>query len=272
MTHFVRMPLPLSDYNSLTLLPTNNLPNYSTPPPTQPSYRDYTVIEDVMACTNDVPPAAYQAPQGTPTYGGGYNSNGIFPATHQALCPSQAQQAYTNLIHYQASTSPQTSATLQSTQYYTPQATPGVTPGAYPRAVQPFAAQVAAYNYSHPQYATIVPSAPPFLGAVPDMKNALRLDNTVPLREGYAATAVAGDGSSIDSCVDCLNHVNSCKLCKKMTQSKLCALGAEGSGKGKYIAVIVVLILVIFGMIGWMMYKRKKQGVSIIPERMTQLF
>jgi hypothetical protein len=52
------------------------------------------MIDDVFACQTALPPGT----QGDYLMGG-YNSNGMFPAYHQAVCPPPAQQGFMNLAY-----------------------------------------------------------------------------------------------------------------------------------------------------------------------------
>ncbi len=194
------MPVPLSEMGSLTLIgPTvyqdSGYDRYSSAPPVQPSYKDYTLIEDVLSCQTALPPGTGEftsMPQ--------YNSNGIFPSYHQAVCPPPAQQALNNFIARPKK--------LPRNQMLVPQQLLNQ---------QSYQDVVNQYNAANPQFDTTF-QYPPFAGSVPNMKNARRSDQTIPMAEGFAMPAKK------DTCTECLRHVESCNFCAKISraeQSKL---------------------------------------------------
>ena len=137
------MPVPLSEMGSLSMMsPQNiqNIPRFSNlPPPSQNTYQNFTLIEDVLAM-----PA--------------YNSNYTIPA----------------FPHYTIASPPR--PPLQGVPSNIYLSTP------HP----PVQTIVNDYNQQHPltshrtQY-------PPFAGAVPYLENAPKMDETVPMREGFSS-------------------------------------------------------------------------------------
>lgn len=189
----------LSDYGN---------PRFANPPAVQPSYQNYTMIEDVLACQTALPPNT-QMDQSMPPY----NSNSLFPSYHQAVCPSATQQAFLNMAR-----------TAPTPNMYIP---PQYQTGSFHQAVS-------SYNAAHPQYDTTF-TYPPFAGSVPFMKHARASDQTIPLREGFANTN--DKPVQTPTCIECAKHVNECNLCKKLTSCT--------DTRNKYITVIVLLIILI---------------------------
>lgn len=211
------MPVPLSEMGSLTIIePTvydEGLGRYQNAPPVQPSYKDYTLIEDVMTCQTALPPGTADftsMPQ--------YNSNGLFPAYHQAVCPPPAQQALNNFV-----SNPKK---LPRNQMLVPQQLMNQ---------QNYQQLVNQYNAANPQFDTTF-QYPPFAGAVPNMKNARRSDQSIPMPEGFALPT-----KDEDKCVECLKHVDKCNFCSKVNKAE--------SSKLKWIICIllgVIALLLIF--------------------------
>lgn len=227
------MPELLSEMNNMSMISphimNDGLPRYSNPPQVQPSYQNWTMIDDVFSCQTALPPGS----QSNYLMQGTYNSNGIIPAYHQAVCPSSAEQAMWNL-----------SLRTPSNNLYVP--------NEY-QTGQSFASNVAGFNAAHPQYIQAVQN-PPFAGGKPLMKDAKALDESTPLREGFH---FANEEAS-RSCLECLRHTDGCKLCQKMTQQSTT----------KYWVVIAILILIIIGLLGYIWWSKRKT-VSVKPSLFT---
>ena len=228
------MPELLSEMNNMSMISphimNDGLPRYSNPPQVQPSYQNWTMIDDVLNCQTALPPGT----QNNYLMQGTYNSNGIIPAYHQAVCPSAAEQAMMNLAYR-----------TPSNNLYVP--------NEY-QTGQSFASQVANFNAMHPQYIHAYQN-PPFAGGKPLMKDAKALDESTPLREGFHFSQ--GEEAS-RSCLECLRHTDSCKLCQKMTQKS----------STKYWVVIVILILIIIGLVGYILWT-KRRNISAKPSLFT---
>ena len=212
-------------------------PRFSNPPPFQPSYQNYTMIEDVMSCQTALP-------YGTDisTSMPAYNSNGIIPAYHQAVCPSSAQQGFTNLLQH-----PPTPNMYIPQQYQT-----GVN----------FQQTVNQWNAANPQYQSTF-YYPPFAGSVPEMKNARASDRTIPMMEGFAlpdTTTNTNTNNTSDTakCVECTKHIESCNLCQKINRCQ--------GVRHKYLTIIIVLIIIIVLMACFIIMNRNK--APIIPKLM----
>ena len=219
------MPATLSEMNHLTIISPSNVldgnPRFSNPPPVQQSYQNWTPIEDVMSCQTALPQGTYDGTYMLP----GYNSNGVIPAYHQAVCPSNAQQASMNIQNdAMYSSLPQ--------NIYTSQYQPNYVPAAGP--YQSFQSTSDLYNAYHPQYQTNY-VYPPFAGAVPGLKNAAKTDSSIAI-EGYAPPA----GTSAQ-CLECVKHVGECNLCNKLTQCS----------NTKFWVVIVILVIIILILLGY---------------------
>lgn len=220
------MPVPLSEMGNLSIFNPQQsewgVPRYSNPGPVQQSYQNWTMIEDVMSCQTALPPGTqgnYMMPQ--------YNSNNIIPAYQQAVCPSQAQQAYMNLANQPIP--PQGNMFIPQQMY---------------QGGQSFGQVVNQYNaYAQPQYQTTLYS-PPFAGSVPALMNAKAQDvSIVGAREGYAPPAQ-------DTCIECLKHVNDCGLCQKI----------NNCNTGKYWTIIIILIAIIIMLVMYIFSNKNSAG------------
>lgn len=212
------MPVPLSEMGSLTLIePTTydgGLGRYQNAPPVQPSYKDYTLIEDVLSCQTVLPPGT-----GDYTSLPEYNSNGIFPSYHQAVCPPAAQQALNNFVAQPKK--------LSRNQMLVPQQL--LDHKSYQQVVN-------RYNAANPQYDTTY-QYPPFAGSVPNMKQARLSDQTIPMREGYQAPPQA----SKDRCMECLKHVDSCNFCSKVNKAEQTKLTWI-----IYLLLVIIVLLLVY--------------------------
>ena len=218
------MPATLSEMNHLTIISPSNVldgnPRFSNPPPVQQTYQNWTPIEDVMSCQTALPQGTYDGG----ILGGSYNSNGVIPAYHQAVCPSAAQQANLNIQNNQMYASlPQN---IYASQYQ-----PNYVGANVP--TQSFQSTSDMYNAYHPQYQTNY-AYPPFAGAVPNLQNAAKTDSSVAI-EGYAPV------NTSPQCLECVKHVGECNLCNKLTQCS----------NTKFWVVIVILVLVILMLLGY---------------------
>ena len=225
------MPVPLSEMGNLSIINHQQsewgVPRYSNPAPVQQSYQNWTMIEDVMSCQTALPPGTqgnYMMPQ--------YNSNNIIPAYQQAVCPSQAQQAYMNLANQPMP--PQGNMFIPQQMY---------------QGGQSFGQVVNQYNaYAQPQYQTTLYS-PPFAGSVPALMNAKAQDVSIVggnegAREGYAPPP------SQETCLECLKHVNDCGLCQKI----------NNCNTGKYWTIIIILIAIIIMLVMYIFSNKNSAG------------
>jgi len=227
------MPEPLSEMGNLSIITPvvsdNGLPRYSNPAPIQPSYQNWTEIEDIYSCQTALPA------QTQLSYMPAYNSNGTIPAYHQAVCPNGAQQALMNLTR----NPPPYNVLVPPQQVY------GYS----------FASDVAAYNAANPQYGQTYTN-PPFAGGVPLMKNAKAQDVSTPMVEGYQAPP---QQPSIQpaNCLECMKHVESCNLCKRLSQNS-----NRKFWNAIWFLIIVIILLVIY------IFKGKGSGASFSPSTM----
>jgi len=221
------MPVPVHEMNNLTIIKTDadysGVPNYHTPPPPQPSYRQVQQIEDLYTCQTTLPvpatdmyPGAYAA--------NAYNSNRIIPAYHQATCAPPVQQAYQNMVAQGG---------------YTNLYTPLQTVGGVPHKTQAFQQYVDQYQATHPEFSTAF-GYPPFAGAVPGLKNARAMDQNVALGDsmGYhLPKAPAQEGFALPS--DNHPDVGFCKDCREKCPE------CRVNNKGLYMIIAVLVVIII---------------------------
>ena len=225
------MPEPLSEMNNLSIInPQYSMggsPRYSNPPPPQQSYQNYTVLDDVFSCQTQLPPSNIRDTPMPP-----YNSNGVFPAYHQAVCPPYAQQGLMNL----------------QAQGYTPNN------NVYVANNQPsYQTFVDGYLQQAPNMYSTNFQYPPFAGSVPEMKNARAADASVAINmplpypspaevkvEGYAAPLPT---QPTQSCIECAKHVSECGLCTKLTK---CSNTKWWIAIGILVLIIIFLVMYIF--------------------------
>jgi hypothetical protein len=231
----LNMPELLSEMNNLSIVTPHvadvGVPRFSNPPQ-DGSYQNWTMIEDVMSCQTALPATtqlSYMPP---------YNSNGLIPAYHQAVCPNRAEQALINLTR--------NPLPPQQNIYVPPQQLFG----------QSYQQQVDQYHQQYPPYTTALPN-PPFAGSVPNMKNAKAQDVAVPLVEGYTPPRQPSQSQTPkrEKCMECLRHMDGCGLCQKLSQNST----------RKHWAGIIILIIIIGCLVAYICYlkRRNYQGGAL---------
>jgi hypothetical protein len=207
------MPVPLNEMNSLNIIAPRNLndgtPRFSNPPPFEGSYKDFTLIEDVLSCQTALPP-------GTGEMGSMpmYNSSGIIPSYHQSVCPNTAQQGFNNL----ATGVPPNNMYVPS-PYITGQNLGNVS---------------AQFNASNPQYNTAYPY-PPFAGSVPNLKDAIATDRSFPIGVQPVLPGMLPQGIP-------RAYVENFALPQQQDKCKGCS-----SGHNTALIIILLIIIVLMG-------------------------
>lgn len=228
------MPVTLNEMSSLSFIEPRNskegtVPRFSNPPAVEPSYKDYTLIDDIFNCQTTLP-AGTQLDTFMPEY----NSNSIIPAYHNAVCPSSAQQGLQNLIQH--------SNELPRNNMYVP---PQYVQGNFSSAVQ-------AVNSQIPQYQTTF-QYPPFAGSVPNLQNAIFTDTSIPIGAQYfpqRQPALFGQVQPAASFVEGFAMNKADKTC------------AECNTRNHWLG-IVVLIIIILLLLGYIFVLRSKTKTSV---------
>lgn len=257
------MPATLAEMNELSFInPTYQQDltglRYASPPVPEDSYKNFTVLGNQLSCQTALPPGT-----NSPMWmSQDYNSNGVIPSYHQAVCPSSAQQFIDN----------QARLGIQQGN--------GITfiddPFAAPRATS-FYTTTAQAQAPIMQYSTNFQN-PPFPASMSPAQNAVMYDATLPFypqqglvtaqyAEPYRApqhkndkhdkkkpTKEGYDEPKTDlKCTECSKHILECKFC-----DKICAK----SNKKLYI-IIGILVAIIVLLLAYIINLRKPTVVNV---------
>jgi hypothetical protein len=228
------MPVTLNEMNSLSFIEPRNskdgtVPRFSNPPAVEPSYKDYTMIDDIFSCQTTLPAGTQ-----LDTSMASYNSNSIIPSYHHAVCPSSAQQGLQNLVQH--------SNQLPRNNMYVP---PQYVYGNFNSATQ-------AVNSTIPQYQTTF-QYPPFAGSVPNLQNAIYTDTSIPIGAQYfpqTQPAIYGQVQPAPSFVEGFAF-------DQNKSTKSISTCAECNTKNHWLGIILLIIIVLL-LLGYIYHLRAK--------------